>query len=86
LLSIGKLAAGPDAGRYYVDQVARGAEDYYAAGGEAPGYWLGAGAAELGLCGEVPEAGIVRLLEAADPASGEPLRRPVPAGSVADSI
>jgi TrwC relaxase len=83
LLSIGKLTLGPGAGRYYVDRVARVAEDCYAAGGEAPGYWLGTGAQELGLRGEVREAGIVRLLEGADPASGEPLRRPSPAGAVA---
>ena len=37
MLSIGKLAGGPTAGRYYVDQVSRGAEDYYAGEGEAPG-------------------------------------------------
>lgn len=60
MLSIGKLAAGPGAGLYYVDQVARGAEDYYAAEGEASGAWTGRGAASMGLRGEVDEAGIVR--------------------------
>ena len=43
MLTIGKLAAGPAAGRYYVDQVAQGREDYYAGEGEAPGAWLGSG-------------------------------------------
>jgi TrwC relaxase len=53
MLSIGKLAAGPGAGRYYVDQVALGREDYYAGDGEAPGGWIGSGAASLQLSGEV---------------------------------
>jgi conjugative relaxase-like TrwC/TraI family protein len=83
LLSIGKLAAGPRAGLYYVDQVARGAEDYYAGEGEVPGRWIGTGAASLGLRGEVCENEIVRLLDARNPASGEPLRRPLPSGAVA---
>ena len=36
MLTIGKLAAGPTTGRYYIDQVARGREDYYAGEGEVP--------------------------------------------------
>ena len=40
MMSIGKLAAGPGAGRYYIDQVAQGREDYYAGEGEAAGVWL----------------------------------------------
>jgi Ti-type conjugative transfer relaxase TraA len=51
VLSIGKLAAGSEG--YYLASVARGAEDYYLHAGEAPGRWLGAGARELGLEGEV---------------------------------
>lgn len=83
MLSIGKLAAGPDAGRYYVEQVARGQEDYYAGEGEAPGAWAGSGAAALGLAGEVDEGELTRLLRAEDPATGEPLRRPLASGAVA---
>ena len=78
-----KLAAGPGAGRYYVDRVAHGREDYYAGEGEAPGTWLGGGAAALALAGEVSEEGIVRMLEARDPATGELLREPVASGAVA---
>jgi hypothetical protein len=48
MLNIGKLAAGPGAGRYYVDRVAEGREDYYSGEGEAPGVWQGGGAAALG--------------------------------------
>jgi len=51
VLSIGKLAAGSEG--YYLASVARGAEDYYLHAGEAPGRWVGAGARELGLSGEV---------------------------------
>jgi conjugative relaxase-like TrwC/TraI family protein len=83
VLSIGKLAAGPSAGRYYIEQVAQGREDYYAGDGEAPGGWHGAGAEALGLDGEVDEGGLSRLLSAEDPATGASLRRPLAAGAVA---
>ena len=74
MMSIGKLAAGPGAGRYYIDQVAQGREDYYAGEGEAAGVWMGTGAAWLGLTGEVGEEGLARLLEGRDPSSGLLLR------------
>ena len=74
MMSIGKLAAGPGAGRYYIDQVAQGREDYYAGEGEAAGVWMGTGAAWLGLTGEVGEEGLARLLEGRDPVSGLLLR------------
>ena len=83
MLTIGKLAAGPMAGRYYVEQVAQGREDYYAGEGEAPGAWLGGGARSLGLSGEVTEGGISRLLDARDPGTDERLRRPLASGAVA---
>lgn len=83
MLSIGKLAAGPTAGRYYVEQVAQGREDYYAGEGEAPGAWAGSGAAALGLRGEVTEGGISRLLDGRDPRSGAQLRWPLASGAVA---
>ena len=83
VLSIGKLATGPGAGRYYVEQVAQGREDYYAREGKAPGAWAGSGAAALGLASEVDEAAVGRLLAAKDPATGEALRRPLASGAVA---
>lgn len=83
MLSIGKLAAGPDAGRYYVEQVAQGREDYYAGEGEEPGTWTGTGASALGLQREVDDEGLSRLLRAEDPGSGDALRRPVASGAVA---
>src|SRR3954451_11723066 len=83
MLSIGKLAAGPTPGRYYVEQVAQGREDYYAGEGEAPGGWVGSGAASLALRGEVTEGGITQLLDGRDPGSGAQLRRPISSGAVA---
>ena len=55
MLSLAKLGRGNEG--YYLDAVAKGAEDYYVGRGEAPGYWAGRGAELLGLDGEVtPEA------------------------------
>ena len=45
MLSIGKLAAGQQ--EYYLRSVADGVEEYYLGSGEAPGRWLGDGAATL---------------------------------------
>jgi conjugative relaxase-like TrwC/TraI family protein len=83
MLGVGKIAATPTAGLYYAEQVSRGVEDYYAGEGEAPGVWAGAGAAGLGLGGEVGEAGILRLLSGQNPASGVALRQPLGLSSVA---
>ncbi|MDX6641204.1 MAG: hypothetical protein QOF12_2215 [Solirubrobacteraceae bacterium] len=83
MLSVGKLAAGPGAGRYYEDAVALGREDYYAGEGERPGRWLGSGADALELDGEVGDGQVVRLLAGEDPKSGELLGRPLEDGSVA---
>jgi conjugative relaxase-like TrwC/TraI family protein len=83
VLSIGKLAAGPGAGRYYVDQVASGREDYYAGEGEAPGRWTGAGSRALGLRGRVGDEELVRLLSGRDPRSGDLLGRELQPGDVA---
>lgn len=85
MLSVGKLAAGPSAGRYYEDAVARGREDYYTAEGEGelPGRWIGSGADALELGGEVENGHVVRLLSGDNPKSGEPLGRPMEDGAVA---
>lgn len=69
MLNIGKLARGQQ--DYYLNSVARGVEDYYLGAGEAPGYWLGGGAADLGLEGHVRERELTPVLEGRDPASGE---------------
>src|SRR5207249_6423619 len=77
MLSIGKIAAGPKAARYYTDQVARGREDYYAGEGEEPGRWVGLGATALGWSGEVDADDFAHLL------AGAGLRRAVREGDVA---
>jgi conjugative relaxase-like TrwC/TraI family protein len=72
VLSIGKLVAGQE--RYYQTQIARGLDDYYAGRGEAPGRWVGAGAASLGLVGRVEEGQLGALIVGRDPRSGDVLR------------
>lgn len=59
MLSIGKLGGGQE--RYYLDKVAEGAEDYYSGEGEAQGQWLGDGADNLALCGEVEPDQLVAM-------------------------
>ena len=83
MLSIGKLAAGSDAGRYYEEAVAQGREDYYADEREAPGRWVGAGAARLGLQATVADGQVGRLLAGEDPATSALLGRPIADGGVA---
>src|SRR4051812_6256757 len=82
MLSLGKLAAGPDAGRYYEEAVAHGREDYYAGEGEAPGQWVGTGAATLGLGGAVVDGQVGHLLAGEDPATGALLGRKITEGRV----
>jgi conjugative relaxase-like TrwC/TraI family protein len=62
---LGKL--GPGQQQYYLDTVARGAEEYYTGAKEAPGLWVGSGAARLGLSGEVDAEALRRVLEHVDP-------------------
>lgn len=77
MLSLGKIAAGPAAARYYTDQVALGRDDYYAGEGERPGTWVGSGAGALRLAGEVDAGRFAELLD------GAGLRRPPREGAVA---
>ncbi len=65
MLSLGKLAPGQQ--QYYLDTVARGAEEYYTGAKEAPGQWIGAAAPRLGLAGEVDAEALARILEHVDP-------------------
>ena len=83
MLSISKLGAGQET--YYLEKVAEGAEDYYSGEGEVAGQWIGDGAAELGLSGEVGADQLTAMLTGHNPADGEPLglravggRGPVP--------
>jgi TrwC relaxase len=63
----GKIAFGQH--RYYEQQVAQGADDYYAGRGEAPGEWSGAGAKALGLSGRVSPDQFHALIAGRDPNS-----------------
>jgi conjugative relaxase-like TrwC/TraI family protein len=74
VLNIAKLVR--DQADYYLESVARSQEEYYAGAGEAPGYWLGRAAEELGLAGAVTEDGLHRMLNGAHPHSGERLGAP----------
>jgi len=76
VLSIGKLERTNDHAHrgvnYYLGRVASGVEDYYTGAGEAPGEWIGAGAAELGLEGQVAGTDLRSIAEeATDPRTGE---------------
>ena len=80
MLSLGKLAPGQQA--YYLETVAHGAEEYYTGGKEAPGEWVGAAAARLGLEGEVDAVALHAVLSSRDPGSGSRLTRGQGAPSV----
>lgn len=73
MLNIGKLRRGGE--NYYLNSVARGVEDYYLGSGEAPGYWLASGAADLGLSGEVGDDELRNVLRGTHPASGKHLAK-----------
>jgi conjugative relaxase-like TrwC/TraI family protein len=76
LLNIGRMA--PGRADYYLTAVARGAdgvEGYYLARGEEPGRWLGTGAEQLGLSGEVTAEQLRAVLDAHHPHTGVPLAR-----------
>ena len=74
MLTIGKLGASPDQLAYYEQQVADGLEDYFSGRGEAPGRWMGGGAAAVGASGRVDREGFMRAMEGCDPRSGERLK------------
>ncbi len=74
MLSIGKLVPGQAS--YYERQVAEGRDDYYSGRGEAPGEWVGRGAAVLELSGRVDGARFAALMAGVDP-TDERLERPL---------
>ena len=64
MLTISKaIKAGQ--GEYYLSLA--GVDDYYTAGSEPPGYWLGSGAGALGLAGEVDKEQFRHLLRGLSP-------------------
>ena len=62
MLSIGRLgvASGAD---YYLSTIANSVDDYYIGRGEAPGQWIGATSAALGLSGLVDPVALRNLLD-----------------------
>ena len=74
VLTIGKLGASPDQLGYYEQRVAQGMEDYFSGRGEAPGRWAGAGAAVLGVAGQVDRDGFLRAMNGCDPRTAERLK------------
>jgi conjugative relaxase-like TrwC/TraI family protein len=83
VLSIGKLGTGQET--YYLEKVAEGMEDYYSGEGESAGQWMGDGAAQLGLSGEVGGDQLTAMLTGRSPVDGSPFglravggRGPVP--------
>jgi conjugative relaxase-like TrwC/TraI family protein len=77
MLSISARSATPSDIRAYLegerDGANRGAEDYYTESGHAQGRWLGIGAAELQLAGDVNENAFDRLAAGFHPETGAAL-------------
>src|SRR5438270_2556253 len=69
MLTLTKLANA----EYLIAQVARGIDEYYTGGGEAPGVWHGSWAEELGLEGIVEDDHLRVLLEGLHPTQGRDL-------------
>lgn len=69
MLSVTRLRRG--GADYYLDSVARGAEDYYLGHGEAPGSWFGSGVEAISLAGEVEADDLRAVLAGTDPRDGE---------------
>ena len=59
MLSIAKLRVGQEA--YHLSGVAQSLDEYYTGAGEAAGWWVGGGAARLGLSGEVGQRPLRRV-------------------------
>ncbi len=71
VISIGRLGLGAEG--YYLDAVAKGAEEYYSVRGEVQGRWVGAGTATLGLVGHVDADDLRAVLAGLDPSTGSRL-------------
>lgn len=73
MMSRGKITPGSLS--YYTDIVATGIEDYYAGRGEAPGVWIGSGAAAAGIDGEVSAVQLAALFDMRQPGHRRTPRR-----------
>jgi Ti-type conjugative transfer relaxase TraA len=82
VLSIGRVLAGDERERYYLEQVGQGRDDYYAGEDDGAGEWIGTGASLLGATGALDEDGLTALLRGRDPVAGDQLRRVMREGGV----
>lgn len=75
MLSVGSISAGQGGGAAaYYEGLAK--EDYYTAGGEPPGQWVGHHAERLGLAGQTVQPGqLTKGMEGYHPVTGEPLAK-----------
>lgn len=73
VLRISKFWAAPDPAAYYLEVISNERDDYCLGSGEAPGRWIGSGAAALGLGGEAEVEGLRSVTEGIGPASGNSL-------------
>jgi conjugative relaxase-like TrwC/TraI family protein len=79
LLKIHVLHRGGHA--YYVDDLVPGRAEGTLLAGEAPGWWAGRGASDLGLSGTVAGPDLAELLAGRHPTSGRTLRQERPKGT-----
>ncbi|HVX32148.1 MAG TPA: MobF family relaxase [Solirubrobacterales bacterium] len=70
---LGVTKIGARSAGYWISAVRDGEEDYYTKPGEAPGYWLGSLAGELGLAGVVDADDYGAILAGQDPSTGATL-------------
>jgi hypothetical protein len=56
---------------YYTDEIARDCEEYLSGHGEAPGEWLGGGAASLGLSGQLTTEQFQAMFDGRHPVTGQ---------------
>lgn len=75
MLSVRSIGASDAAAlaKYYEEQAQL--DDYYEEGEEPPGEWMGSGAAQLGLSGEIKEGELLKGMQGFHPGTGEQLAK-----------
>ena len=77
-LMLGLAKMGPASWRYYASEIGAGHDDYWTAGGEDSGRWVGAGSAAAGLAGKADLEQLGLLFgEGRHPLSGRVLGQPL---------
>ncbi len=70
MMSIAKLKSGGEAANYYLSLVNAA---YYTEGGEPAGCWIGTGASNFGIAGEVEPTELINLMQGFHPITGAQL-------------